>query len=58
MTDYKDTILKGIKENMTDEQIILALMSVYGVTLEKLPEDFEKAIIEDIAFLKENPEVE
>ncbi len=58
MTMYKDTILKGIKENMSDEEIIIALKSAYGIKLEKLPEGFEEAIIEDIASLKENPDSE
>lgn len=58
MTAYKDTILRGIKENLTDEEIIEQLIKGYGVRDGVLPEGFREAIIEDIAFLKENPDAE
>lgn len=58
MTAYKDTILKGIKENLSDKEIILLLVAGYGVIAEELPEGFEEAVIKDIKFLKENPDAE
>jgi hypothetical protein len=58
MSKYKDTILKGIKENLTNEEIIISLMAVYGVTVDKLPEGWDEYIVQDIGFLKANPDAE